>query len=426
VSQADDLVPTGGGAAWAGGGRRPLNQLLVGQAVSSLGDWMGTVALMALVLQLTGSATAVGGVLVLRLAPTVVAGPLAARLVARWSRRRIMLATDAVRIPLVAALPWVARLWWVYACAFLVELAGMVFLPARDALVPDLVDDGDDLAMANGLVLGTSYGMIPVGAALYAAVAASAGADNGLAVARWVFAVDALTFAVSWWAIARLPETGAATATAGEGERGEADGGFRAALRLPLVRRLAPTAAVVALGLGALFSIGILWVRDVLHASDPEFGLLVACFGVGAAGGLGVLRRIERRDLQTIRTALVAQGAVVATMSLAPTIGLALLGALAFGGLSALILALAMELLQSSLDGRQRVLAFTAFHVVIRGGLALAALAAGLAADLLDRGSGAVVAHLASTQVILLASGLLVMVVGLVTVRPAGVADSRR
>ncbi|HKE77516.1 MAG TPA: MFS transporter [Acidimicrobiales bacterium] len=432
MSRADDLVPSGGGAAWAGGGRRPLNQLLVGQAVSSLGDWMGTVALMALVLELTGSATAVGGVLVLRLAPTVVAGPLAARLVVRWSRRRIMLATDAVRIPLVAVLPWVARLWWVYACAFLVELAGMVFLPARDALVPDLVDDGDDLAMANGLVLGTSYGMIPVGAALYAVVAASAGADNGLAVARWVFAVDAVTFAVSWWAIAHLPETGAATTAAGDGEADGADGadgaegGFRAALRLPLVRRLAPTAAAVALGLGALFSIGILWVRDVLHASDPEFGLLVACFGVGAAGGLGVLRRIERRDLQTVRTAIVAQGAVVATMSLAPTIGLALLGALAFGGLSALILALAMELLQSSLAGRQRVLAFTAFHVVIRGGLALAALAAGLAADLLDRGSGAVVAHLASTQVILLASGLLVMVVGLVTVRPAGVADSRR
>ena len=49
--------------------RRPLRDLLVGQAVSSLGDWMGTVALMALVLEITGSATAVGGVLVLRPPP---------------------------------------------------------------------------------------------------------------------------------------------------------------------------------------------------------------------------------------------------------------------------------------------------------------------------------------------------------------------
>ena len=130
---------------------------------------------MALVLQLTDSATAVGGVLVLRLAPTVLAGPVAARLVTRWNRRKIMLAMDAVRIPAVAILPWVTSLWWIYLWAFVVELAGMVFLPARDASIPDLVDGDDDLATANGLVLGTSYGMIPVGAGLFALVTALAG-----------------------------------------------------------------------------------------------------------------------------------------------------------------------------------------------------------------------------------------------------------
>jgi MFS family permease len=114
-------------------GRRPLRDLLIGQAVSSLGDWMGTVALMALVLEITDSATAVGGVLVLRLAPTILAGPVAARLTRRWSRRRTMLAMDAVRVPAVAVLPWVTELWWIYIWAFVVELAGMVFLPARDA-----------------------------------------------------------------------------------------------------------------------------------------------------------------------------------------------------------------------------------------------------------------------------------------------------
>ncbi|MCZ7528966.1 MAG: hypothetical protein M5U31_00630 [Acidimicrobiia bacterium] len=42
--------------------RRPgFRDLLVGQGVSALGDWMGTVAFMALVLQITGSPAAVGG-----------------------------------------------------------------------------------------------------------------------------------------------------------------------------------------------------------------------------------------------------------------------------------------------------------------------------------------------------------------------------
>ena len=411
--------PAAPGAPRGVTGRGPLRDLLVGQSISSLGDWMGTVALMALVLEITGSATAVGGVLVLRLAPTVLAGPVAARLVTRWSRRRIMLAADAVRIPAVALLPWVTSLWWIYLWAFVVELAGMVFLPARDASIPDLVDGDDDLAMANGLVLGTSYGMIPVGAGLFALVSAVGGSDGGIGVARVVFAIDALTFAASFVAIARLPELGTSAAGAGAGGGGR----FLDALRLPVVRRLAPMAAVVAFGLGALFSLGIVWVREVLGATETQFGLLVACFGVGAGGGLLVLRRIRHRDLRTVTTALVIQGGVIATMSLAPTIGFALLGAIAFGGLSALVLALAMELLQAALGDHERVLAFAVFHVVIRGGLALAALGAGVADDLLDEVRWPLVGHLASAQVVLLSSGLLVVAVASIAGRPGAIAD---
>jgi hypothetical protein len=50
--------------------------MLVGQTVSALGDWLGTVAVMVMVLRLSGSATAVGGVLVLQLLPAAVAAPL--------------------------------------------------------------------------------------------------------------------------------------------------------------------------------------------------------------------------------------------------------------------------------------------------------------------------------------------------------------
>ena len=57
--------------------RRPgFRDLLFGQATSSLGDWMATVAFMALVLQLTGSPTAVGGILD--------CASCRLRLVARW------------------------------------------------------------------------------------------------------------------------------------------------------------------------------------------------------------------------------------------------------------------------------------------------------------------------------------------------------
>jgi len=58
--------------------------LLVGQTVSALGDWMATFAVIALVYQQSGSSTAVGGILALRLIPAALGGPLAARAASRW------------------------------------------------------------------------------------------------------------------------------------------------------------------------------------------------------------------------------------------------------------------------------------------------------------------------------------------------------
>ena len=77
--------------------QRDFRRLLIGQAISLLGDWTGTLALMYFVLELSGSTTAVGGILVLRLLPSAVGGPLAAQVVSRWNRRRVMLTSDLVR-----------------------------------------------------------------------------------------------------------------------------------------------------------------------------------------------------------------------------------------------------------------------------------------------------------------------------------------
>jgi MFS family permease len=129
---------------------------------------MGTVALMALVLELTGSAAAVGVILVLRLLPAALAGTVATGVAERWDRRRIMLACDLVRVVVVALIPLVRAVWWVYLWALLLEAAGLVFLPARDAAIPDLVGDEEDLPTVNGLILGSSYGNIPIGAGAFA------------------------------------------------------------------------------------------------------------------------------------------------------------------------------------------------------------------------------------------------------------------
>ena len=383
--------------------RRGFRTLLVGQGISALGDWMGTVAFMALALRLTGSPAAVGGVLTLRLLPAAIAGPIAAHVAVRWDRRRTMLAMDATRAVLIGLVPLVRALWWIYLLGFLVELASIVFLPARDSSIPDLVEDLDDLPLANGLVLGTSYGSIPLGAALFALVAALP-VDIDHRPFALVFLIDALTYLVSFACIARLTQLGPARTEVDGPATDEAPVRFREAFGIPLVRAVIPALVAVSVGLGALFSLGIVFVREVLDASDAEFGVLIALFGVGAAAGLVVLQRGRGTHLVArTRFGVAYIGAVVAVFSLSPSFWFACLGAVAFGAGAAYALSAGMGAIQSQLDGHARLLAFTAFHVVLRVGLGVAALIAGAAGDVLGDVGG-----LEPARVVLLASGVLV------------------
>jgi MFS family permease len=386
--------------------RRPsYRDLLVGQGVSALGDWMGTVAFMALTLTVTGSPTAVGGILALRLFPAAVGGPLAARAAGRWDRRRTMLAMDVARAGMIAVVPVVRGLWWIYLWAFLVEVASLVFLPARDASIPDVVDR-EDLPLANGLILGSSYGSIPLGAAAFAAVAALPGADLAGRPHALVFWIDALTFLLSFACIYHARDL----AGTGQVAPPEEKVGFRRAFQIPLVRTVMPAAAAVALGLGALFSLGIVFVREVLEASDTEFGWLIALFGAGAVLGIALLQRSSGGD-PILRTAVgtLAIGIIVAVFSLSPALWVAYLGAVGFGAAAAYTLASGMGALQSQLEGHERVLAFAAFHVVIRLALSLAAVFAGLAAALLGAVRWPLIGRLEPSRVVLLCSGLLVV-----------------
>jgi MFS family permease len=171
-----------------------------------------------------------------------------------------------------------------------------------------------------------------------------------------------------------------------------------------------PAAAAVALGLGALFSTGIVFVREVLDASDAEFGWLIALFGAGAVLGIAALQRAPGGDaIQRTALGTLVIGVVVAVFSLSPALWVAYLGAVGFGAAAAFTLAAGMGALQSQLDGQERVLAFAAFHVVIRVALALAAVGAGLAAALLGAVTWPLIGRLEPSRVVLLCSGLLVV-----------------
>jgi MFS family permease len=180
---------------------REYRQFFLGQAVSLLGDGMVNVALAFAVLDLTGSASALGLVLAARMLPLVgflLAGGVMAD---RLPRRTVMIAADLVRVAsqgAIAALliAGVAEVWQLAALSAVTGSATAFFNPASTGLMPAVVSP-ERLQQANALRgLAMAAGQI-AGPALAGILVAGAGTG-------WALAVDAATFAVSVAFLMRL------------------------------------------------------------------------------------------------------------------------------------------------------------------------------------------------------------------------------
>jgi MFS family permease len=163
-------------------------RLWIGQGTSFVGDAVSMVALVVLVVQITGSASAVGGALVARLLPTI-ASPLAGVLADRFDRRAVLVASDLTRALLVLGLVFARDLATIYVLVFLMGLARTVFNPTVRAAFPSVVGGGD-LTRANALISGTFSVSETAGPALGGLLVATVGVD-----AAFVF--DSVTYLVS-------------------------------------------------------------------------------------------------------------------------------------------------------------------------------------------------------------------------------------
>ena len=134
--------------------RRDFGLLWAGGLVSETGDWFLLVGLPIWVLQVTGSSLVTATVFLVGLLPGLVVGPLAGVLVDRWDRRRtlvaVSLAQAAFLLPLLAV-DGRGDLWIVYAVMAVEASLAQLNDPARNALVPSLVEAGD-LVGANALI----------------------------------------------------------------------------------------------------------------------------------------------------------------------------------------------------------------------------------------------------------------------------------
>ncbi|HSJ19949.1 MAG TPA: dTMP kinase [Nocardioidaceae bacterium] len=277
--------------------------LWVGLGLSSLGDWIGLLALTAMANQFAAEATggsylaqnfAIAGVLFLRVLPALVMGPIAGWIADRIDRRFVLVWGDYVRGALFVTIPLVGTLWWVFVVTVLVEIVSLVWLPAKDATIPNLVPR-HRLEAANQISLATTYGSALPAAALFTGLTLIDKFYRNLFVDFPNGPIDlaiyfnGISFVVSGIVISRLrdlprgPATGAA---AGSPLRVVVDG-WKYVGGTPLVRGLVVGIIGAFAAGGVVIGLARTFVAD-LGGGEPGYGILFGAVFLGL--GLGMWR----------------------------------------------------------------------------------------------------------------------------------------
>jgi dTMP kinase len=290
---------------------RDFRHLWIGLGLSSLGDWMGLLALTAFanasVDSYAGKNYAIATVLFLRVLPALVMGPIAGYVADKLDRRRTLIWGDYIRGALFLTIPIVGTLWWIFVVTVLVEAVSLVWGPAKDATVPNLVPR-HRLEAANQVSLATTYGSALPAAAIFAGLTlldkfyrhVFDGFVGGPVDLALYF--NAFSFIVSGVVISRLKHIPSGPASVGGDDnafRVIVDG-WRYVGTTPVVRGLvigiigAFAAGGVVIGLARTF------VSD-LGGGDSGYGLLFGTvflgLGLGMWRGPRLLQGFSRRRL---------------------------------------------------------------------------------------------------------------------------------
>ena len=176
-----------------------VRNLWYGQVISELGNWVNSIALYALILQLTGSGMAMAAAMMAKLLPMVIISPFAGVVIDRMDRRTVLIASHILRFFTVLCFLIVETredLWLVYTLTlFEVALTGF-FEPARSAILPSIVKK-NHLVTANAISGVTWSIMLTLGAALGGFIVSLFGV-------KVAFILDALTYLLSAWFIIKI------------------------------------------------------------------------------------------------------------------------------------------------------------------------------------------------------------------------------
>ena len=289
----------------------------MGQVVSVSGTWMQRVAQAWLVLELTGSGSAVGAVTAFQFFPILVLAPIGGLFADRMNKRKLMYATQSLA-GLAAAtlgvlvLTDLVQLWMVFGLALALGMVASFDNPARNAFVMEMVGR-EKLTSA----VGINSALVNVARIVGPAIGGLLIVTVGIGICFIFNAASYLAMIVALAVMRDREIDRPEPKSRGGGQLREAWGYVRAepVLWIPLVM-----SAVVGMFVYE-FEVSLpLLARFTFNGDADLFGTMFATMGVGAvAGGLYTANRGERPP-QTLVNLALASGVAMGLAAFAPTL----------------------------------------------------------------------------------------------------------
>ena len=329
---------------------------LIGMLVSATGTWMYFTASSWLVLELSGSGTALGVNAALEFGPLLVLGPLGGVVADRFDKRRILFATQGAFAVLALALfgliaTGAVELWMVYVVSLITGVVNAFDNPTRQSFYAEMVGEGS-LTNAVSLNSAAFTGARIIGPAIAGVVIRAFGIE-------WPFLIDGVSFLAVIAALAAM-RTDELEPRRAERSRGQTVEGLRYVWSTPNLRRpLIVLAVVFTISFQFMVLVPLLAER-VFDGDAGTLGLLSAAAGVGSfAGAIAMANRAPTPSYLLLGASCAGLGVGLLAIAAAPTLlsAVAIMVPLGFVTMAFMIVGNTMLQTNARPEARGRVMA---------------------------------------------------------------------
>lgn len=362
-----------------------FRRYFAGQSVSNIGNWMQIIGQSWLVLQLTGSATALGAVVACQTLPVLLLGAYGGVVADRSDKRRLLIKLMAGKgvLALILGLLVVsgaAQLWHVFVLAALLGLTNCFEMPTRQSFVQEIVgaDHLRNAVSLNSVLINAARTVGPAAAGIIIAT-------GGIGAC---FLINAASFIAPLLSLSTMDTASLHPSPPSGRSRGQLREGLAYVRATPAIA--VPLAMMAIIGcLAYEFQVVLpIMAKETFDGGAQAFGFMTAAMGVGAVGGGLWIAARGRVGVRSLVNSAIAFGAAILAAAFAPTLELELFALLFVGATSVGCMSKGSSTLQLAADPRMRGRVMALWTVAVMGSTPIGGPIVGAVAEYFGARSG--------------------------------------